>query len=85
MLKLGEFISSEIGSINRPEYRHTRSLARQPPRAPARSARKPPMNTPPPKPAVNRSPNSTPILCRIFAEVSDEERRRPRAHRIVDE
>src|ERR1700689_668515 len=50
-LKPGEFINKETGSINNPEHRHTRSLACQPPRAPARSARKPPMSTPPPKPA----------------------------------
>src|SRR5258708_20161782 len=60
-LKIGEFIRSETGNINRPEYKHTRSLHGHPPRAPARSARAPPMSTPPPKPTVKSKPNSTPI------------------------
>src|SRR5258708_28118009 len=60
-VKVGEFISSENGNINRPEYKQTRSLRGHPPRAPARSARAPPMSTPPPKPTVKSKPNSTPI------------------------
>ena len=58
--KIGKFISSETGKINRPEYKHTRSLRGHPPRAPARSASAPPMSTPPPKPTVKSKPNSTP-------------------------
>src|SRR5258708_16411412 len=60
-LKIGEFIRSETGNINRPEYKQTRSLRGHPPRAPARSARAPPLSTPPPKPTVKTKPNSTPI------------------------